>query len=138
MPRWKAWLWTLGIPGTATPARRSAPSGEESGVTPETVNVFLESAYWDPVNFEAHTLRLEYRQEYREHLTFGAEGALSYSPKSSGLSKSAFLSAAYKFTEKSSLRCDLRWFDQNKGVERQGETDRYWAANYTMVFQHGF
>ena len=42
----------------------------------------VESAYWDPVNFETHTLRLEYRQDYSEHLSFGAEGALSYSPKS--------------------------------------------------------
>jgi hypothetical protein len=98
----------------------------------------VESAYWDPVNFETHTLRLEYRQDYREHLSFGAEGALSYSPKSDGLSKAAFLSTSYKFTEQSSLRFDVRWFDQNEGIDRQGETDRYWAINYTLAFQHRF
>lgn len=98
----------------------------------------VESAYWDPINFETHTLRLEYRQDYREHLSFGAEGALSYSPKSSGLSKAAFIYASYKFTQQSSLRFDVRWFDQNKGIDRQGETDRYWAANYTVALQHRF
>jgi len=98
----------------------------------------VESAYWDPVNFETHTLRLEYRQDFREHLSFGAEGALSYSPKSGGLSKSVFLYTSYGFTERSSLRFDVRWFDQNKGIDRLGETDRYWAANYTIAFQHRF
>lgn len=98
----------------------------------------VESAYWDPVNFETHTLRLEYRQDYREHFSFGAEGALSYSPKSGGLSKAAFLCASYKFTEQSSLRFDVRWFDQNEGIDRLGETDRYWATNYTIAFQHRF
>ncbi|MBI5666132.1 MAG: hypothetical protein HZC49_13745 [Nitrospirae bacterium] len=98
----------------------------------------VESAYWDPEDFETHTLRLEYRQDYRKHLSVGAEGALSYSPKSDGLSKTAFLFLSYKFTEQSSLRFDVRWFDQNKGIDRQGTTDRYWAANYTVAFQHRF
>ncbi len=98
----------------------------------------VESAYWDPVDFETHTIRLEYRQDYRQYLSVGAEGALSYSPKSDGLSKAVFLYASYKFTKQSSLRFDVRWFDQNKGIDRQGETDRYWAANYTVAFQHRF
>ncbi|RJQ50205.1 MAG: hypothetical protein C4538_00475 [Nitrospiraceae bacterium] len=98
----------------------------------------VESAYWDPINFETHTLRLEYRQAFNKHLSLGAEAALSYSPKSSGLSKSAFLSASYAFTERSSLRFDARWFDQNEGVERLEEGDRFWATNYTIAFQHRF
>ncbi len=99
---------------------------------------YVESAYWDPANFETHTLRLEYRQDYREHISFGAEGDLSYTPKSGGLSMAAFLSASYRFTGQSSLRFDVRGFDQDKGIDRQGEADRYWATNYTVTFQHRF
>jgi len=98
----------------------------------------VESAYWDPVNFETHTIRLEYRQDYNERLSFGAEGALSYCPKCSGLSEAAFLFTSYKFTGRSSLRFDIRWFDQNEGIDRQGETGHYWATNYNIAFQQRF
>ncbi|UCD35642.1 MAG: hypothetical protein JSU90_02075 [Nitrospiraceae bacterium] len=98
----------------------------------------VESAYWDPINFEIHTLRLEYRQDFRENLSWGAEGALSWSPKSSGLSTSAFLFALYRFTQRSSLRFDARWFDQNEGVDRLEEGDRFWAANFNIIYQHRF
>lgn len=98
----------------------------------------VESAYWDPVNFETHTLRLEYRQDYNMQLAFGAEGAVSYSPKSGGVSRAVFLYAAYKFTKQLSMRLDARWFDQDKGIDRLEETDRYRAENYNMVFQYNF
>ncbi len=41
--------------------------GEESGVTEETVNVFLESAYWDPVTIArtARTLKINSDAKYR-------------------------------------------------------------------------
>ncbi|MXQ08434.1 phenylalanine--tRNA ligase subunit beta [Alphaproteobacteria bacterium GH1-50] len=41
--------------------------GEESGVTEETVNVFLESAYWDPVTIArtARALRINSDAKYR-------------------------------------------------------------------------
>lgn len=98
----------------------------------------VESAYWDPINFETHTLRLEFRTDYNKQLSFGAEGAVSYSPKSGGISKAVFLYAAYKFMERLSLRLDARWFDQDKGIDRLGETDRYWATNYNMTLQYRF
>jgi len=98
----------------------------------------VESAYWDPINFETHTLRLEFRRDYNEHLSLGAEAALSYAPKSRGFSKAAFLSATYRFTEQLSLLFDIRWFGQNRGIDRSGETDRYWATNYNIAFQFGF
>lgn len=98
----------------------------------------VESAYWDPINFETHTLRLEYRQDYSKQLAFGAEGAVSYSPKSGGVSKAGFLYAAYKFTKQLAMRLDARWFDQDKGIDRLGETDRYRAENFNMTFQYDF
>lgn len=98
----------------------------------------VESAYWDPVNFETHTLRLEFLRDYNKHLSLGAEAALSYSPKSGGLSKSAFLTASYRFMEQVSLRFDARWFDQKEGVDRLGKTDRFWATNYNIALQYRF
>lgn len=98
----------------------------------------VETAYWDPINFETHTLRLEFRKDYHKLLSLDVEAALSYSPKSGGLSKAAFLSASYKLTEQSLLRFDVRWFDQNKGVDRLGENERFWATNYTISLQYGF
>lgn len=98
----------------------------------------VESAYWDPTNFETHTLRLDLRKDYNRHLSLGAEAALSYTPKSRGLSKSAFLSASYRLTDQSSLHFDARWFDQDEGVERSDEGDRFWAVNYAVSFQYTF
>jgi len=98
----------------------------------------VESAYWDPVNFETHTLRLEFRKACNKNLLFGAETALSYSPKSDGLSKAAFLSASYRLTKPLSLSFDVRWFDQNKGIDRLGETGRYWATNYNIGLKYRF
>lgn len=97
-----------------------------------------ETAYWDPANFETHTVRLELRRDQSDRLSWGAEAALSYSPKSSGLSKSLFLSASYKLMEQASLQFDARWFDQNKGIDRLGETGGFRAVNYGIVFQYSF
>lgn len=97
-----------------------------------------ESAYWDPVNFETHTIRLEFKRDHNEQISYGAEAGLSYSPKSKGFSKAAFLFASYKITEQTSLRFDARWFDQNKGIDRLGETGNYWATNYNLMLQYRF
>ncbi|MDH3392343.1 MAG: hypothetical protein OEL85_11185, partial [Desulfobulbaceae bacterium] len=97
-----------------------------------------ESAYWDPVNFDTHTLRLEFRDDYLEHLTVGAEGALSYSFDSEDISSTVFLYASYRVREYTSLRFDARWFNQDRGVDRRGKTDGFWAENYSMILQHRF
>ena len=97
-----------------------------------------ESAYWDPIKFDTHTLRLEFREDYLNSLTVGAEGALSYSFDSDGFSNTVILFVSYRFREHTSLRCDARWFNQDKGVDRIGKTGRFWAENYSIMLQNRF
>lgn len=95
-----------------------------------------ESAYWDPINFESHTLRLDFHNNYNKYLLYGAEIGASYIPKSRGIATSLFLLASYRLTDRLSLRLDVRWFDQNKSIDRVGETGRFWANNYNILFKY--
>jgi len=97
-----------------------------------------ESAYWDPVDFDTHTLRIEFQEDFMESLTVGAEGALSYSFDSDGISNTVFLYVSYRFREHTFLRCDARWFYQDNGVDRSGKTGHFWADNYNVMLQHRF
>ena len=97
-----------------------------------------ESAYYDPICFETHTLRLEYYKNYSSRLFCGAKCSASYIPKSNGFSEALFLFSSYKLKERISLRLDLRGFYQNRGVDRIGETGYFWAANYILSLRYRF
>jgi len=97
-----------------------------------------ESAYWDPINFETHSLRLDFNHDYGKQISYGANLALSYIPKSEGLAKAAFLFTSYRFMEKLSLRFDARWVHQDKGVDRVGKSGGFRANNYNATFQYRF
>ena len=104
-----------------------------------TEGTLSEAAYWDPINFDAHTLRLEYRHDYNKRLSYGAKIALSYSPKSQGTSTALSVFGSYKIRDHLSLRLDARRFDSNKGIERVGtETGSWWANNYNISLQYRF
>lgn len=98
-----------------------------------------ESAYWDPINFDTHTLRLEYSDDYNKRLSYGGKTALSYSPKSQGTSMTLSIFGSYKIRNRVSLRVDARWFDSNKGIDRAGsETGPWWANSYNISLQYRF
>jgi tetratricopeptide (TPR) repeat protein len=97
-----------------------------------------ESAYYDPINYETHTLRLEFRHDYGKRFSSGLEGAVSYIPKSDGTSGSAFASAAYRFGDHSALNFDARWFYQNRGIDRIGKTGHFWSRNFVLTFEYRF
>lgn len=97
-----------------------------------------ESAYYDPISFETHTLRLEYCKNYSSRLFCGAKCSASYIPKSNGFSEALFLFSSYKLKERISLRLDLRGFYQNRGVDRVGETGYFWATNYILSLRYRF
>lgn len=97
-----------------------------------------ESAYWDPIDFDTHTLRLEFKRNHNIQISYGADVGLSYIPKSGGVAKAAFLFASYRFMEKLSLRLDARWFNQDKGINRFGKGGGFRANNYNMTFQYRF
>ena len=97
-----------------------------------------ETAYWDPINFDSHTLRLEYRDDYNKYLSYGAKVALSFIPKSQGTAKALSIFGLYKIREHIFLQLDARWFDQDKGIDRVGETGHWWANNYNISLQYRF
>ena len=97
-----------------------------------------ESAYYDPIDFETHTLRLEFRHNYGKSFSSGAEGAASYIPDSEGISRSVFAFAAFRFDDHSALRFDARWFYQNRGVDRIGETGHFRARNFILSLEYRF
>lgn len=97
-----------------------------------------ESAYYDPICFETHTLRLEYCKNYSSRLFFGAKCSVSYIPKSDSFSEALFLFSSYKLQEQISIRLDLRGFYQNRGVDRVGETGYFWANNYILSLRYRF
>lgn len=96
------------------------------------------SAYYDPINFETHTLKLELRHDIDKKISYGTEGAISYIPKSDSFSYSLFLFGAYEFDEYHTLRLDARWFYQNKGVDRTGTSGHFWADNIILSYEYRF
>jgi tetratricopeptide (TPR) repeat protein len=110
--------------------RRPAPNYREG-----TENI---SAYYDPFNFEVHTVRLEYRQRLGDTFGYGFEGRLSYIPKSDGIANSVFAHAAYKWGERQSIRLDARQFYQNRGVDRNGVSGHFRAENVVLSYEYIF
>ncbi len=111
--------------------RDPAPIFHESGES--------ESAYYDPINFETHSLRLKFRAHGDgNRLTYGAEGALSYIPKcdGTGIYLSAFVSL--DLAKDLLLRLNARGFYQNRGTERFGTTGDFWANNLLLTFEYRF
>ncbi len=97
-----------------------------------------ESAYFDPVNLETHSLRYEYEQAVGESISFGSQGAVSHATKSDGMGGSLFLFVQYAFNDRNMFRIDTRGFYQNRGADRIGETGRFWARNILFTYTHAF
>ena len=103
-----------------------------------TENQQRQSAYYDPINFEVHTLRLEYRNETSRRFSYGAEEAVSFIPKSNGFSNSFFVFGAVEFNKNHKLRLDGRIFYQNKGIDRIGKTGYFDAKNVSLSYEYRF
>ena len=98
------------------------------------------TSYYDPTNFEVHTLKLAYNHDFDTGYSLGAEGSLSYIPKSEGVANSLFAYVAYKLGERHLLRLDARAFYQNKGVDRDGQNNGgyFRAENVVLSYEYVF
>jgi tetratricopeptide (TPR) repeat protein len=103
-----------------------------------TGRTLSETAYYDPINFETHTLRLELKHYLSKAVSFGVEGTISYIPKSSGIAHSVFCFGALQFHNHHKLQLDTRWFYQNKGVDRYGVSGYFRAVNMILSYQYKF
>ena len=98
----------------------------------------VESAYYDPINFETHALRLVFRHDNGERWFYGSEGALSYIPKSDGIGTYLSAFVAWRVKENLIVRLDARGFYQNQGVDRMGTTGYFWANNVMFKIDYRF
>jgi hypothetical protein len=103
-----------------------------------TGRTLSETAYYDPINFETHTLKLELKHYLSKAVSFGVEGTISYIPKSSGIAHSVFCFGALQFHNHHKLQLDTRWFYQNKGVDRYGVSGYFRAVNMILSYQYKF
>jgi tetratricopeptide (TPR) repeat protein len=98
----------------------------------------VESAYFDPINFENHTLRLSYQHQNGDGLSYGGEGSLSFMPKNHGIGTLLSSFADWKLTKRFALRLDVRWFNSNRGIDRIGDTGSFRADNILLTFNYRF
>lgn len=98
-----------------------------------------ESAYYDPINFETHSLRLIYRNRNSDHrLAYGGEVALSHIPKSDGTGTYLSAFVGWELNDVLMLRLDARGYYQNRGIDRFGDTGYFWAENMLLSLTYRF
>jgi tetratricopeptide (TPR) repeat protein len=98
-------------------------------------------AYYDPTNFEVHTVSLAYKQEFAPRFSLGTEGRLAYIPKSEGVAGSLFLNLSCRLADRHLLRLDAREFYQNKGVDRFASSNgggHFRAENVVLSYEYVF
>ncbi len=98
----------------------------------------VESAYYDPINFETHALRLVFNHDDGDRLFYGGEGALSFIPKSDGTGTYLSAFVGWRFKEDLMFRLDARGFYQNRGIDRLETTGYFWANNILFNFEYRF
>lgn len=96
------------------------------------------SAYYDPKNLEVHTLYLGFRHELAGRLFYGLEERISHIPKSDGIANSVFAFVAFPFGPRHGLRLDGRYFYQNDGVDRSGNSGHFSADNVIVSYEFKF
>lgn len=96
----------------------------------------FESVYYDPKNFEVHTINLRSEYQFTRHFQLGVETAILYLPKCRNIGNSLFIYFDYRLTCRLSCRLDLRYFHQNRSVLRTGLGPSYEAKNATLLLRY--
>lgn len=95
------------------------------------------SAYYDPVNFEVHTVAVELEHELVKGFRLGLQDRVSYLPKSDGWANGIFAFAAIE-KGAHALRLDARYFYQNRGVGRTADSGHFRAENIMLAYSFRF
>lgn len=96
------------------------------------------SSYYDPTNFEVHTIFAQFAQDLGANFRYGIEERLSYIPKAEGVANGLFGFLEFKLTERDLIRLDARYFTQNHGVSRTGDSGSFHAENVVLSYSHTF
>ncbi len=96
------------------------------------------SAYYDPLNFEVHTLFLDLSHRFSKELRAGIEQRVSFIPKSDGIAYALFGSLEADLGRSVSAMLTYRFFHQDKGVDRSATSGHFSAqealAGITVYF----
>jgi tetratricopeptide (TPR) repeat protein len=96
------------------------------------------AAYYDPTNFEFHTLFVRFSQDLGTQFRYGIEERISYIPKASGVANALFGFLDFKLTENDLLRLDARYYTQDHGVSRTGVSGNFHAENAVLSYTHTY
>ncbi len=98
----------------------------------------IESAYYDPKNFEVNTFTLRSEYPFTSSLLLGVESSLLYFPKCHNIGNSFFVYFNYQLNCQLSCRFDFRYFHQNCSVLRTGLGPSYEAKNATFLINYAY
>lgn len=101
-------------------------------------NGFSEGAYYDPKNFEIHIFGIDSNYHVTEKLQLGGELAAVYIPKCKNFAYSASTFLDYLLDDQWSLRIDLRYYYQNRSLNRNGITGYYHANSANLQVRYQF
>jgi tetratricopeptide (TPR) repeat protein len=103
-----------------------------------TENTSSVEAYYDPTNLEVHSLSVGYDLSITEALCGGVQLSISHLPKSNGLASALFGYVSLKLSKSHSIRLDVRYFHQDKGVDRTGTNGSFSARNVMLAYEYTF
>lgn len=103
-----------------------------------TQNFNSVTAYFDPIDFEAHTLILRLSDEICERWRLGIEERVSYIPKADGLGSGTFVFLSHELSDRVNLRADVRFFHQSKSITRSGPAGEFNAAQFVLGLEVTF
>lgn len=100
-------------------------------------NNFVESSYYDPINFEVHSIYL-ISEFISSFLKMVLELRGSYMPKSNSFGRTLNLSFDKVFFKNHSFRIELRNYHHDRGVGRKSIEDRFWANQVLLKYIFSF
>jgi tetratricopeptide (TPR) repeat protein len=98
----------------------------------------VESAYFDPRDYQSHAIRTSLSLDLTAALSCGGELALGYIPKAEGIGTTLAAFLKWRIDRHFGLRLDARWYHQNKGVDRIGRTGSFQADNVVLELEYRF
>lgn len=93
-----------------------------------------ESAYFDPSHLSVHTTGASYQKKL-ENFTYGGDLSLSYLPCNSGIGYTIAGFIGLNITDSQKLRCEARYFYQNRGENRQSSSGHFSAEHILLAYE---
>ncbi|KAB0666860.1 tetratricopeptide repeat protein [Oryzomonas japonica] len=93
----------------------------------------LESAYFDPSDFSAHTTGMAYRVK-SDRFIYGGEWNLNYLQRSGGIGNTISIFTGLDIGNTQGLHCEAKYFYQNRGENRDSFSGHYAAQQILLSY----